>query len=63
MYSTARVKTVSILNCLKAFNHAILAIMAIVNLCSGDDDSLLHDHDGGVHPRLSPAWNPVAPSL
>ncbi len=39
--------------------------MGIGDLCSGDDDSLLHDHDGdgGVLPRLSPAWHPVALSL
>ncbi len=37
--------------------------MGIGNLHYGDDDPLLHDHDGGVHPRLSPASHPVAPSL
>ncbi len=40
-----------------------MTIMGIGNLRSGDDDSLLHDHDGGEHPRLSPAWHPAAPSL
>ncbi len=42
---------------------SIMTIMGMGNLCSGDDDSLLHDHDGGELPRLSPAWHPVAPSL